>query len=271
MSAFAGLSRSHLQGLSQALAAGRMTLESSPAQWARLVPEEQASALAETLNQLALQGLTSQVAAFMFGELAQERARTQAALDRVGLVWSGIEMPGSESRDTRMVVRELFAEARHHVLLSSYALDQPRKARALFKPLAENMALHPQLRVQFYLHIKRPHRSQTEKDRLLWDFAEEFRRCWPAERLPEVYHDPRTLDRDQTRRVSLHAKCLVVDFRKVLITSANYTEAAQDRNIEAGLLVDDAVLAGQLINQFDRLRDEDLLTLVPGLQRGSDA
>ena len=38
-------------------------------------------------------------------------------------------------------------------------------------------------------------------------------------------------------RGSLHAKCVVVDRSTALVTSANFTEAAQHRNIEAGLLI----------------------------------
>jgi phosphatidylserine/phosphatidylglycerophosphate/cardiolipin synthase-like enzyme len=51
----------------------------------------------------------------------------------------------------------------------------------------------------------------------------------------------------------LHAKCIVVDDRKAFVTSANLTTAAQERNIEAGLLVEDAGLAQSLRMQFETL------------------
>ena len=38
-------------------------------------------------------------------------------------------------------------------------------------------------------------------------------------------------------RSSLHAKCVVADGRIALVTSANFTEAAQSSNIEAAVLI----------------------------------
>ena len=54
-------------------------------------------------------------------------------------------------------------------------------------------------------------------------------------------------------RASMHAKCLVVDDAEVLLTSANFTEAAQVRNIEAGVLVRNEFLAKSLREQFESL------------------
>ncbi|MBX9679809.1 MAG: hypothetical protein K2X38_13685 [Gemmataceae bacterium] len=60
---------------------------------------------------------------------------------------------------------------------------------------------------------------------------------WPCERLPEIYHDPRSLAVEDFKRSSMHAKCIVVDRRIAFVTSTNFTEAAQARNIEVGTLV----------------------------------
>lgn len=76
---------------------------------------------------------------------------------------------------------------------------------------------------------------------------------WPGERLPEVYFDPRALDLDASQHAVLHAKCVVIDERLSLITSANFTEAAQLRNIEVGALIEERTLARRLTLQFDRL------------------
>jgi phosphatidylserine/phosphatidylglycerophosphate/cardiolipin synthase-like enzyme len=43
--------------------------------------------------------------------------------------------------------------------------------------------------------------------------------------------------------------------RRAFVTSANLTEAAQGRNIEAGVLLDDAVFARALRTQFESLID----------------
>lgn len=54
-------------------------------------------------------------------------------------------------------------------------------------------------------------------------------------------------------RACLHAKCVVVDGTTSLVISANFTEAAQERNIEAGVLLRSASFATSLTAQFDAL------------------
>ncbi|MHC5614999.1 MAG: hypothetical protein ACYTXA_29470 [Nostoc sp.] len=53
------------------------------------------------------------------------------------MVWTGPEIAGSQSRDTGVVVRELFSTAKTSVLISSFAIDKKQKARELFMVLAE--------------------------------------------------------------------------------------------------------------------------------------
>ena len=45
-----------------------------------------------------------------------------------------------------------------------------------------------------------------------------------------------------------------MDERLTLLTSANLTEAAHERNIEAGVMIDDARLAERVVRQFDQFR-----------------
>ena len=49
---------------------------------------------------------------------------------------------------------------------------------------------------------------------------------------------------------SVHAKCVVVDETTTLITSANFTDRGQSRNIEVGVLLQGSRLAKQMITQF---------------------
>ena len=59
----------------------------------------------------------------------------------------------------------------------------------------------------------------------------------------EVFYDPRGLLQGETARASLHAKCVIADGGRAFVGSANFTEAAQLRNIEFGLVVTDAAIA----------------------------
>lgn len=67
---------------------------------------------------------------------------------------------------------------------------------------------------------------------------------WPfGDPKPVIYFDPRTAS--TAVYSSLHAKCVIVDGRFSLITSANFTARAQQRNIEAGVLIDDTSFAAR--------------------------
>jgi phosphatidylserine/phosphatidylglycerophosphate/cardiolipin synthase-like enzyme len=80
---------------------------------------------------------------------------------------------------------------------------------------------------------------------------------WPfGDPQPTVHYDPRTAL--QHARVSLHAKCVIVDHRFTLITSANFTDRGHSRNIEAGVVIDDGAFAARLAAQWRALRFAEL-------------
>jgi phosphatidylserine/phosphatidylglycerophosphate/cardiolipin synthase-like enzyme len=80
-----------------------------------------------------------------------------------------------------------------------------------------------------FLNVPRPYRDSTPESELLKRFADRFRlEEWPSPRLPEVYYDERALALGNSEYTSLHAKCIVVDARKALVTSANFTESCSD-------------------------------------------
>ena len=94
-------------------------------------------------------------------------------------------------------------------------------------------------------------------------FAGEFwSREWPGTARPKVYYDPRSVETDSPGGV-LHAKAVVADEESVFITSANLTAAAQDRNIELGLVVRDRALAATTVTHFRTLIDGNLLRRLP--------
>ena len=52
----------------------------------------------------------------------------------------------------------------------------------------------------------------------------------------------------------MHAKTIVVDSHRVFVCSANFTEAAQQRNVEVGMLIDSAPIANQLTQFFETMQ-----------------
>ncbi len=184
--------------------------------------------------------------------LAGERRRAAEARARVELVWSGPDTPGVASRDTAVVVRHLFQSARRSVLVASFAVYQGER---IFRVLAQRLDAEPELHARLVLNVAREAFDATPDDDLVRRFAAQFfAREWPGTRRPEVFYDPRGLQPGGSGpRAVQHAKCVVVDDAEALVTSANFTEAAQERNIEAGVLVREPSFARSLREHFDAL------------------
>jgi phosphatidylserine/phosphatidylglycerophosphate/cardiolipin synthase-like enzyme len=105
-----------------------------------------------------------------------------------------------------------------------------------------------------FLDVRRDPGDTTRADALLRWFAERcVRQEWPGPRLPEAYYHPRSLGEGDAPRASLHAKCVVVDGERTFIGSANFTEAAQLRNIESGVVICSAETALAVEWHFDGL------------------
>ena len=77
-----------------------------------------------------------------------------------------------------------------------------------------------------------------------------------------MFYDPRSVDPDV--RGVLHAKSVVADEESVFVTSANFTAAALDENIELGLLVRHRPLALSVVRHLQGLIDRGMLRGLPG-------
>jgi len=179
---------------------------------------------------------------------------------RPDLVWTGPGVPGLHARDTRRVYEELLGSAQHSVWASTYVFFDGPKA---FEVLARRMDARAELRATLLLNIQRKKGDTTAAEQLVRKFADQFWKTdWPGSARPRIYYDPRALEPDGPGGV-LHAKAIVADDEVVLVTSANLTEAAFDRNIEVGLLVRDRALALSVSSHFRGLIDQGLLHPLP--------
>ena len=71
--------------------------------------------------------------------------------------------------------------------------------------------------------------------------------------LPQVFYDPRSVTLEPGKAAALHAKCVVIDAFDLFVSSANFTEAAQQRNVEVGLRLRSTIVAGRIVRFFESL------------------
>lgn len=217
---------------------------------------EEREVIREGLLELADLGITGQAAAAWIRTVSAVAGRTP----KPDLVWSGPEVEGLHARDTRRVFGELLSSAKRSVWACTYAyFDGPRA----FEVLARRMDEIPALDVTLLLNIQRRRGDTTAANELVRAFTDRlWGTDWPGEVKPRVFFDPRALEPDGPRGV-LHAKAVVVDDESVLVTSANLTEAAFDRNIEVGVLYRDRAFALTVTSHFRVLIDRELLLPLP--------
>lgn len=257
---FAGLSGNALRTLADAFRGGRLGAGAGSLAINRVCacPDD---AVAD-LQRLMAEGMTPAHLALLLAASAAARERPVAEAQSVELVWTGPEGVGAYCRDTSVVVRDLFASAQRRVLVSTFVVNQ---AGTVFEALAQRMDAVPEVQAQVFLHVPRAPRDTRYESEILREFAAKFRKAWPGGRLPDVFYDPRGLAANSEARATWHAKCVVVDDDAAFVTSANFTDWAQQRNVEAGVLVRDRQLVAQLLGQFDGLVRTQQVKRVPGL------
>ena len=157
----------------------------------------------------------------------------------------------SAARDTGVVIRQLFNKAHDRVLAVGFAIHQ---GRSVFQTLADRLDACEALEATLCLDVRREPTSTSRDIHIVRGFVRIFvENEWPGTRLPRLYYDPRSLAPVGSRRSALHAKCVVIDGSEALVTSANFTEAAQVRNIELGLHINSPAIAGQIEDHFHSL------------------
>jgi phosphatidylserine/phosphatidylglycerophosphate/cardiolipin synthase-like enzyme len=165
------------------------------------------------------------------------------------LVWTGPEAPAGTARDTAVVLRELFEGARESVVLGGYNF---KSAGDLLAPLHRTMRDRG-IDARFFVHVPQVVAGNTPEAHLEAHLDGFLAESWPfgAPR-PRIYYDKRSLVPGPPYS-SMHAKCVVVDGARAFVSSANFTQRAQQRNIEVGVLIEDPSFASFLARQWLRL------------------
>jgi phosphatidylserine/phosphatidylglycerophosphate/cardiolipin synthase-like enzyme len=254
-----GVSAATLRKLASAFRAGQLVSPLTPFSLATVTACP--AALARDLQRLSREAMSSAHLALLL-DVAAEAVEARMLRDAAAeLVWSGPEAPQAHSRDTRVVVDELFSSAQRSVLVSTYVVHHPDR---IFAALGARLDAVPTMVARVFLNVERRSGDTRLENGLLYAFATDLASKWPGARRPEVYYDPRGLSTDPQVRASWHAKCVLVDDEVAFVTSANFTEWAQDRNVEAGALIRSHQFAIQLRRQMESLIESKQVRRLPG-------
>ncbi len=221
-----------------------------------------ASSIAAVFNDLCNDGCTTNALAGFCTAMHVSKSRIEKIENDVYLTLSGPDVPGIPVVDTGTVVRSLFEEAKHEVIVSSYVFSH---AKELLAPLAARMKADSDFKVRFVLDLTHQRKPPDEAlpivaNRFKKHFLEHH---WTGSTIPEFWHDPRNFhETEQDKRGVMHSKVVIIDNSAALVTSANFTAAAHMRNIEAGVLIRHARQVRMIKDYFEALISTKQLVLI---------
>jgi phosphatidylserine/phosphatidylglycerophosphate/cardiolipin synthase-like enzyme len=184
-----------------------------------------------------------EAAAYLRGYVAASTRRRDEA--EVRTVWSGPSTPGVPVRATAQVLAEVIREARTELLAMTYsARPYPALTRALADAVARGVEAHIVVETLSgaggLLEGPEPAEAFAKVPGVsLWQWARTAR------------------GRAQGRQ---HAKLAVADGRLLYLGSANLTESAARRNLEAGVLVRGGTAPRRAAEHIKALRNRGILT-----------
>jgi cardiolipin synthase A/B len=150
------------------------------------------------------------------------------------------------------VLYQLVESAKREVLLVTYAAYKAERALDLLRSVTERG-------VQVALIIEL---SEESGGKISFDALDSIRTRVPRARV--FYWPLQRRARNPTGMYgAMHVKCLVVDRKMALVSSANLTDLALDLNMELGLLVS-GVVPSRLAGHFDQLILRGELAAVQG-------
>lgn len=171
-----------LRNLAESLDSGRLLPPFTALSLQRYVPVSESAAVAQELAVLSGDSANVLHLGYILRMMAEARATSGELGDRVELVWSGPELPGAASRDTGVVVRELFSSAQTSVLVAGFSIS---RGPEIFRALADRMVALPDLTVRMFLNVAREGDDQSSSDGVVNSFYRLFKsKHWPWKKLP---------------------------------------------------------------------------------------
>ncbi|MBA1231450.1 hypothetical protein G7013_17510 [Pseudomonas viridiflava] len=238
-----------------ALESGELTAQSGSASIAKLAagrgPVQRA--LTGLINSWTSEFTTLSSSAFTLQLLALKEAvlLTEDEATQTEVVWTGPKVEGSYLRATRQVVQDIISAAQSELLVVGYWLAGKEDCEGIINDIIVLMAnaVVRGVKVTMVLDEGEKGYGKNNRDTLL--------ALWPK----NVAH-PRLLTwkiPSDDKHLKLHAKVLVADRCDALVTSANLTMYALDRNMEMGVRAQGQP-SERIFQHFEQLRLKNILT-----------
>lgn len=246
-----------IEVLISALRNGRLSVPLNSIQLNNLLGPNAANLVFEAANELVTKAGIDGAAVALEMLLNDRKLRSIDLNSILNLVWTGPEIPGVRNRDTKIVVADLFRRAQKSIIVSGYSFY---RGNEIFEELATKLDSNQNFSIKIFMNLSQDHTQVGSEADLVSRRREEFFRYnWPWQRKPEIFYDPRAVNDNNSEKAVLHAKCIVRDCEDLYIGSANFSEAAHSRNIEAGVLIKSVDLAKKLERHFLGLIEADLV------------
>lgn len=231
MNPFVPLAQSNLESLRNGFSHGALKYEvTSGALLNSGASTETAAAICEFVQK---RGYSSTTIAAIIDAILESRAQGHNVALLQSLVVTGPEVPDLTNLKTGSRFIQVVEHAKNELMLATFALYQGDR---ILEPIHQAMVRNPTLGVTLILNVQRSYGDKTINEEILEQHRQEFRmKNWPWEVKPDVYYYPESLHMDAKSRASMHAKFVIADEERCFITSANFTEAAQKKNIEVGI------------------------------------
>ncbi len=134
--------------------------------------------------------------------------------------------PYDESNETERVLNELFYKAKKSITIIGYIMTDGDRITEIFEMIKKN----PQVKKLDIKFIFNTAEAPQKLGKKYPSVKETIRSNWEKDiPFPKIYSY-------KEKDGSLHAKSVIIDSNEILITSANMSERAMERNIEIGIL-----------------------------------
>ncbi len=175
---------------------------------------------------------------------------TEGEATQTEVVWTGPKVEGSYLRATRQVVQDIISAAQSELLVVGYWLAGKEDYEGIINDIIDLMA-HAVVRgVKVTLVLDEGEKAYGKNNR------NTLIALWPKGiELPKLLTWKIPAD---DKHLKLHAKVLVADRHDALVTSANLTMYALDRNMEMGVRAQGQP-SERIAEHFELLRHKDVL------------